>query len=126
MAQNEHLNPDAIYAAMAWLREYAESPQGLQDLAKFLDEHEAENSAFQEIAERTEYRHGAHLMPPPLSISKDGIEEIYPGEPESVLLGLRIARNVIFGPAFYANEMLQNPDNPAVQALSRFIADRAN
>ena len=124
MDNNQRLNADAIYAGMAWLREYAESSAGLEDLATFLDEHEAENSAFQEMAKGIEY--GAHLMPPPLSISNDGIEKIYPGEPESVLLGLRVAHNAIFGPAFYTNEMLKNPDNPAAQALSRFIADRAN
>ena len=124
MDNNQNLNADAIYAAMAWLREYAESSEGRQDLTKFLEEHETENSAYQEMAKTTEY--GAHLMPPPLSISNDGIEEIYPGEHESVLLGLKVAHNVIFGPAFYTNEMLQDPNNPAAQALSRFIADRAN
>ena len=34
---NEKLNPDAIYAAMAWLRDYAESPEGQAEYRLLLE-----------------------------------------------------------------------------------------
>ena len=70
--------------------------------------------------------YGAHLIPPLDIPNNDSIEKIYSGEPESVLVGLRVAHTVIFGPGFLINDVLQSPNHSVIQALSRFISDRAN
>ena len=95
MKDNQHLNPDAIYAAMAWLREYVENPQGKEAFGTRLDE----------------------------------IEEIFFGEPVSITVGIELARNLIWGPPNFSTAILQgkhSEDAPIREAMSRFIAGRAN
>jgi len=37
MNDNQALNADAIYAAMAWLRDYADSPEGQKEFRACLE-----------------------------------------------------------------------------------------
>lgn len=126
MDDTQHLNADAIYAAMVFLREYADSPQGQQAFNDLLEKKEAKVNFLRSLMTAPEAV--LHIRPV-FQISDDTIEEIYPGESNSVKTGIELGRSVIWGPPGAAGALLQSrcPEHdPAAQALSRFIADRAN
>ena len=125
MADNENLNPDAIYAAMAFLREYAGSPEGQAAYRELLEQKAEKVGVLRSMSKGT----GAvvHIRPV-FDITDELIEEIYPGEPDSVKAGIELGRTVIWGPPGAAAaylEMLPGHE-PAGIALSRFVADWAN
>ena len=123
---NEKLNPEAIYAAMVFLREYADSPQGQQAFNDLLEKKESKVSALRSLMTGTR---GVLHIRPVFQISDDTIEEIYPGEPDSVTAGIELGRTVIWGPPGAAGALLQPkcPEHDPINvALSRFISDRAN
>lgn len=127
MGNNQDLNPDAIYAAMVWLREYAESPEG-QKAVSALFEQKSDKADFL----RSLVKHvpdGNCYIRPVFDLSDETMEEIYPGEPVSVECGIELGRSVIWGSPNFATAMLQETHSgggPIREALSRFIADRAN
>lgn len=140
MNDNQNLNPDAIYAAMAWLREYAESPEGQEKFRAHLDERDAKPNALHDmLKEAAEEAGGDYFSLPKVDVSNELKEKIYPGEPISVEVGIGFARNVIWGSPNFATAILQgaysrlleatptldDPD-PIREAMRRFIADRAN
>ena len=123
---NQLLNADAIYAAMAWLRDYAESEEGQAAFRDLLEEKAEKVDFLRSFGEAAD---GAtvHLRPVfevPAAIK----EEIYPGEPRSVDTGIELARGIIWGPPGCASHMLKDADleDPMMAALSRYVADRAN
>ncbi len=122
----EKLNADAVYAALAWLREYAESSEGQAEYRDLLERKGEKVGVFRAMVKGT----GAvvHIRPV-FNIADELIEEIYPGEPDSVRAGIELGRTVIWGPPAAAGALLQSmcPEHdPIAIALSRFIADRAN
>ena len=124
-ADSEHLNADAIYAAMAWLREYAESPEGKAAYRELLDQNAEKASVLRSML--TAPGVVAYLRPV-FDVSDKLIEDIYPGEADSVTVGIELGRTIIWGPPDAAAaylEMLPGHE-PAGIALSRFVAGRAN
>ncbi|MCH8316406.1 MAG: hypothetical protein IIA64_10570 [Planctomycetes bacterium] len=123
----EKLNADAIYAAMAWLRKYAESPEGQKAVSALLEQKGDKVDFMRSIVKEAT---GAHLhIKPVFDISDETIEEIYPGESISVECGIELGRSVIWGQPAFATAFLQGTSSngaPIREALSRFIADRAN
>ena len=101
---NEKLNPDAIYAAMAWLRDYAESPQGQEKFRAALENQNVNIDWIKEVAEKAG---GSIFSLPKVNVSDELKEEIYPGEPVSVEVGIGFARNVIWGSPNFAISFLQ-------------------
>ena len=130
MNDNQNLNPDAIYAAMAWLREYVESPQGQEEFKAHLDKRDARpNELHAWIKKVASEAGGTFHAIPKVHLSYQQTEEIYPGEPISVEVGIGFARNLIWGSPNFSTSILQGTDSegaPIREALSRFIADRAN
>lgn len=122
----ETLNHDAIYAAMVFLREYAESPEGLADYRDLLERKAGKADFFDSLVEGT----GVVVYKrPTFNLSDEKIEEIYSDEPASVRVGIEVGRTVIWGAPGVASVLLQSKDSehdPIAIALSRFIADRAN
>ncbi len=120
------MNADAIYAALVWLHEYAEGPEGQAIYRDLLERKGEKVGAFRTTVKGT----GAVVyMRPVFNIPDELIEEIYPGEPDSVNAGIELGRTVIWGPPGAAGAFLQSrgPEHdPIAIALSRFIADRAN
>ena len=127
MKDNQNLNADAIYAAMAFLRDYAESPEGQKAVSALLEQKGDKVDFMRSIVKEAT---GAHLhITPVFDISDETIEEIYPGESVSVECGIELGRSVIWGPPAFATAFLQGTSSngaPIREALSRFIADRAN
>ena len=117
---------DAIYAAMAHLRDYAESPEGQEAFRALLDEKAAKADFLRSLGKDM----GAttvHLRPA-FKVSNSLKEEIYPGESVSVDAGIELARGIIWGPPGFASAMLVDADlnDPMMAALSRYVAERAN
>ena len=127
MNDNSELNSDAIYAAMAFLRDYADSPEGQKAVSALLEQKGDKVDFMRSIVKEAT---GAHLhITPVFDISDETIEEIYPGESVSVECGIELGRSVIWGPPAFATAFLQgtrSEDAPIREALSRFVADRAN
>ncbi len=124
---NEKLNPDAIYAAMVFLREYAESPEGQKAFSALLEQKTDKVDFFRSMIKETAGVH-CHIKPV-FDISDETIEEIYPGESVSVECGIELGRSVIWGPLAFATAILQGTSSdgaPIREALRRFIAGRAN
>lgn len=122
MGDNQDLNPDAIYAAMVWLREYLGSRKGK---AAYMELLRRRNAAIDEY----ELTGGNTLLSIPfIPLTKTMIESIYPGEAESVRIGIDLADSVWREPPDQIEMRKQHmkPDDPRVVALSRFIADRSN
>ncbi len=127
MDDDRNLNPDAIYAAMAWLRDYAESPEGQKAVSALFEQKSDMVDSLRSIVKDAA---SANLyITPVFDFSDETIEEIYPGESVSVEYGIELGRSVIWGSPNIATAILQGTDSedaPMRQALSRFIADRAN
>lgn len=126
MGDNQNLNPAAIYAAMAFLREYAESPEGRAEYRDLLERKAEKVDVLRSITQGTE---GVVHLRPVFDISDELIEEIYPGEADSVKAGIELGRTVIWGPPGAAGALLHSgclEHDPMGAALSRFISDRAN
>ena len=117
MADNEQLNPDAIYAAMAWLREYAESPQGQEKFRAHLEERDAEPNELDDMLKRAaQEAGGSYFSLPKIDVSDELKEEIYPGEPISVEVGIGFACNVIWGSPHFATAIIRSSARaPAVR-----------
>ncbi len=125
MDDDLHLNAEAIYAAMVFLRDHAESPEGKAAFDDLLEEK----------AEKVDFLRSMHKAPgvtvhlrPVIDVSDATKEEIYPGEPDSIDMGIELARSVLWGPPGYAATLLEGADleDPMMAALSRFVADRAH
>lgn len=125
----QQLNADAIYVAMVWLRDLAESPEGQAAFRTVLDVLEEEAPSADALRSIGEALGGAtvHLQPV-FEVPDDTKEEIYPGEPDSVDAGIDLARRILWGPPNFASDMLKDADlkDPIIAALSRFVAERAN
>ena len=122
---DQQLNADAIYAAMTYLRDYAESHEGQAAFRGLLDEKAAKLDAFRSMFEGL----NATVYPRPVFEILDATkEEIYPGETDSIDAGIELARSMIWGPPDFASMMLKDADlnDPMIAALSRYVADRAN
>ncbi len=126
MADNQDLNADAIYAAMVWLRNYAESSEGQAEYNALLDEKAEKVDFFRELLEGLSRRGGVVHLRPVFELTDALKEEIYPIEPVSVEVGIELARTLIWGPPGLASILLKDPQDPMTVAVSRFIADRAN
>ena len=84
MTANQSLNTAAIYAAMVYLRDYSESPEGQAALRHLLDEKAAKVDAFRSMFQGL----NATVYPRPVfEVPNATKEEIYPGEPDSVDAG---------------------------------------
>ena len=126
MTDADHpLNADAIYAAMAYLRDYAGSAEGQAAMRALFDEKSAKLDAFRSMFQGL----NATVYPRPVfELSDDTKEEIYLSEVESVDAGIELARSMLWGPSSFASIMLKDADleDPMMAALSRYVADRAN
>ena len=122
MDDNQALSPDAIYAGMAWLREYAESPEGQEEYRRLEERRKAA------IYEHELTEGDTPLAIPYLCLPATTIEGIYPGETESVHIGIDLADSALRENPDQVVMRMQNMGayDPRVVALSRFIADRAN
>ena len=97
---NHALTADAIYAAMVYLRDYAESPEGQAAMRALFDEKSAKLDAFRSMFEGF----NATVYPRPVfELSDDTKEEIYPGEVESVDASIELARSMLWGPSSFAS-----------------------
>ncbi len=122
MSDDEELNADAIYAALVWLRDYAESEKGEADFRASMEHNEDKIEAFRSIAAEA----GVTSRPiPKIDLTPELCEEIYPGEQTSVEFGLTLGRWLIFAPRF-GNAFMPKEGSPEAEAVSRFRADRAN
>lgn len=129
MDDNQDLNADAIYAGMAFLRDYVENPRGQEEFGAHLDERAARPNPFHDMLKEAGIETGAFFAIPKINLPDHLIEEIFPGEPLSVEVGIAFSRWIIWGPPNFAAAFLQRPgceNEPMTVALSRFIADRAN
>ena len=120
------LNADAIYAAMVAIRDYVESPEG-QAAYRALLEEKSEKVDFMRslVASDTDTR--VHIRPV-FDLTDDRKQEIYPDEPDSVDVGVELARTILFGSSGLVETLIagqKNQDDPIVVAVCRFIADRA-
>ena len=79
-------------------------------------------------ASRVVGENGTVYLRPVFAVSDATKEEIYPGDTESVDVGIELARTVLWGAPDFASVMLKDADleDPMMAALSRFVADRAN
>ena len=122
---DQSLNADAIYAAMVYLRDYAESPEGQAGFRALLDEKAGKIDIIRALFQGSD----AIVHPRPVfEVSGATKEEIYPGEPVSVDAGIELARSLIWGPLDFASVMLKDADlaDPMMAALSRYVSDWAN
>lgn len=130
MKDNQALNPDAIYAAMAWLRSYVESPEGQEHYRVFLEQKEADPNPLADQLRVVLKETGAdYYERPVLEISDEMKEEIYPDETISVDVGIEFARGMIWGSPNFTTAFLrgaQPESDPIKIAMRRFVADRAN
>ena len=128
---DQQLNAEAIYAAMAYLRDYAESPEGQAALRALLDEKAGKVDMLRAVGAAAGQAVGEKAsvyLRPKFEISDATKEEIYPGERDSIDAGIELARSMIWGPPGFAAVMLKDADleDPMMAALSRFVAERAN
>ena len=126
MNDDRPLNADAIYAAMVWLRDYAESPEGQAAVNAVFDEKAEKVDSLRALGKRLEA--SSVDLRPVFEVTDTLKDEIYPGEPDSVEMGIEFARFMIWGTPNIAEIMLNrgDPKDPISRAISRFVADRAN
>lgn len=124
---DKNLNPDAIYAALVFLREYSESDEGAAAYQELLEREDGFGDWFRNtLTEDLPEGHSIRCHPiPAFTFSPDLLEDIFPDERLSVEYGLELARHIIYGPDFF-NEGLASEDGPTGQAVRRFLADRAH
>jgi hypothetical protein len=116
----DDLNADAIYAALVYVRVYAESERSKGEFSDALDK---PNSLLQRMKGWGLDR--AVVRPvPKIEIGPETIEEIYPGERASVEVGIELARMVVFNPSLAA--LQAEGDSRIAVAIRRFIADRTH
>ncbi len=123
---DQALNADAIYTAMVYQRAYAETSEGQAAFRGLLDEKAAELDDLRSFIGKAT---GAAVQAIPVIQLTDTLkEDIYPGEPASVEVGIEFARLAIFGSSTVLEIMTSraDPDDPISRAISRFVADRAN
>ena len=115
----DHLNPDAIYAGLCVIRDFAESGHGKDELRE----------AFERPGPRERLNHISYdgakvVLIPRLDLDEDQLDEIYPGEPESVGYGVHLAPVLIWGPQCVIDQFITGTD-PSAIAVRRWCADRA-
>ena len=127
--EDADLNADAIYAALVYLRDYAESAEGEADFRRLMDRRSAKVDFFRSIIDEIPARpDGGEVRVRPIpkfEITPELCEEIYSGEPLSVEVGLGFARWLIWGSPAMAESLAQNDGPPGV-AVRQFLADRAH
>jgi hypothetical protein len=106
------LNADAIYAAMVFMCEYAENPEGRPEVKIDTTRSSAVLST-----------HSGFKDVPCYEVTAELVERIYPGEAESVEYGIELARFAISDETMLTR--LAVGEDPGAQAVRRFIADRA-
>lgn len=120
----ERMNPDAIYAALVWRRDYDESNEGKAASREVFDTKAGTVDFLRGLVKG----HGTSIaMILKINASPELLEEIYPGEPVSVEVGLYLAGFIAhgeIGPKMA--EMYLNGDDAIAQAVQHFIADRAH
>ncbi len=119
------LNADAIYAAMAWVRDEMESPEGQAAYRALLDEKSQKVDFLRSLVAGHDAR--VHIRPV-FELTDDQKEEIYPDEIDSVDAGVELARTILFGPAALWEALIsghQNQEDPIVVAVRRFMMDQA-
>ncbi len=122
------LNAEAIYAALVYLRDYAESAEGEADFRELMDRRSAKVDFFRSMIDENPAPPSGvvRFRPiPKFEITPELCEEIYSGEPLSVEVGLGFARWLIWGSPAVAESLAQNDGPPGV-AVRRFLADRAH
>lgn len=124
---NSDINGDAVYAAFVFLRDYAESEQGQAEFRELMDVKAQKVESLRRLASEISRAAAAGFRPiPRFGFSPGLYEDIYSGEPESVELGLEVARFLIWGSDDYRAHMAKSARGPVGEAIRRFIADRAN
>ena len=94
---NHPLNADAIYAGMAWLRDYAESPEGQKAVSALFEQKSDKVDSLRSITPKEVPAANLYIRPV-FDFSDETIEEIYPGESVSVECGIELGRSVICRP----------------------------
>ena len=126
--EDAELNAEAIYAALVYLRDYAESDEGEADFRELMDRRSAKVDFFRSIIDEIPAAPSGEVRVRPIpkfEITPELCEEIYSGEPLSVEVGLGFARWLIWGSPAMAESLAQNDGPPGV-AVRRFLADRAH
>ncbi len=128
LTDDDDLNAEAIYAALVYLRDYAESAEGEADFRELMDRRSAKVDFFRSIIDEIPAPPSGEVRVRPIpkfEITPELCEEIYSGEPLSVEVGLGFARWLIWGNPAVAESLAQN-DGPPGEAVHRFLADRAH
>lgn len=108
------------------LRDYANSDRGKSSFREFLDKKSEPIKALRALTDNITDDAPAVLHPiPKLEFTPEICEAIYPDERESVEFGLEIGRFLIWGSLSLAAGFV-NSDEPAGEAVRRFMADRAH
>ncbi len=98
--EDADLNAEAIYAALVYLRDYAESAEGKADFRELMDRRSAKVDFFRSIIDEIPAPPSGEVRVRPIpkfEITPELCEEIYSGEPLSVEVGLGFARWLIWG-----------------------------
>lgn len=119
----DNINSDAIYAALKFLHSYAESEEGQAGYRAVMEDKDGKIEGMRALA--SEYKGVNFCAIPRFEWGPELLEEIYPGESESVELGLGVGRFMIWGTAAMWEHMARNQDAIG-DAIRRFIAERAN
>ena len=117
------LNADAIYAAMAEIRDEVESPGGQAAYRALLNDKSHKVDFFHSLARDT----GAHVyIRPVFKLTEEQKDDIFPGDPVSVDVGVELARTILFGPSGIVDALLSGDhQDPVYIAVHRFLSDRA-
>ncbi len=121
---NDTINSDAIYAALVYLRDRAESGEGKTKLRDIAGRDVSQLDT--KLTART--TSGSFHPGQRVSFTPELLEEIYPGEHLSVEVGLELGRWVVYGSPGMLEAAREGDavGDPIQQAISRFIADRAH
>ena len=121
---NDALNPDAIYAALAYLRDLAESDEGKARLRDMAGQDVSQLET--ELTVRT--TSGSFHPGQKFTLTPELLEEIYPEERPSVEVGFELGRWVVYGSPGMLEAVAEGdaPGDPILAAVRRFIANMAH
>lgn len=112
------LNPDAIYAGMVYVRDLP--PEKVQQI-------DISNLVPPEIMQRmNEPGAPAIAFVPPVEVDHETLERIFPGEADSVMLGITTARWLLWGSPAVRQRILRTwtiEDENVAAVIRRFLAD---
>ena len=120
------LNPDAIYAALCWMRGYSKSDEGQAAFRALMDQKAGTVESFRSLAREVAPGEATVHLIPKFDFTDDDCDSIYPDEQDSVRMGLEFARHLIWGPPGFLADGMMAGDDPLAEALRRYLSDGAH